>query len=69
MTLPLDVQRCQGRIARGIGGPTLCAECTDCQRRTDVPADGEFTWMPPPVKKWESIECFGYIGPGDEVVE
>jgi hypothetical protein len=50
--------RCQGRAVRVLGGATLARECTNCQRRTDIPADMQsIVWMQPPVIRWSWEEC------------
>lgn len=47
--LPANEDRCQGRSERQMGVATLCGECTDCLRRTDMPADMQsIQWMAPP---------------------
>jgi hypothetical protein len=68
MPLPLDSARCQGRTARAGGFATLCVECTDCQRRTDIPADHHVQYMPPPKMVHWWLGCPERVGPDDEVL-
>lgn len=65
--------RCQGRLVRAAGSATLARECTNCERRTDVPADVKsVTWMqPPPVKPlWflsGDCPCPSHVAPDVDV--
>jgi hypothetical protein len=72
MSLPLDVARCNGRLARGVGEKTICRECIKCARRTDRPADMQSVpFMEPPDVLWLGT-CPGYRykdeAEGDECV-
>jgi hypothetical protein len=75
MTIPINEDRCQGRTAGAMGSATLCRDCVDCQRRTDIPAGVTLQWMKPPkmvVRLWPPFNefCPSHIGPSDdEVIE
>lgn len=65
MTLSLATARCQGRTVRALGSATLARECTNCERRTDIPADVDLNWIqPPPVFPYLGT-CSGHIAPDD----
>ena len=44
--------RCQGRSVRINGEPTLCIECVNCERRTDILAGQTYRWLPPSKLAW-----------------
>lgn len=68
MTLPTHEPRCQGRIVRAMGSATLARECTNCQRRTDIPADVQsVTWMQPPRYTPLWLPCPSHVAPDGEV--
>lgn len=71
MGLSANVPRCQGRTALAAGSSTLCRDCVDCARRTDIPTGFALEWMQPPpmARVWFSQVCSGYIAPDDEVIE
>jgi hypothetical protein len=50
-------KRCQGRQARSMGTATLCSDCCDCLRRTDLPQGVDLQWMEPPKL------VYGFYGP------
>ena len=71
MSLPLDMARCQGRAGAAMGYATLCGECIDCRRRTDIPEGEAFsflTWMEPPAIRWWFMGCEMRIVEFDEQV-
>jgi hypothetical protein len=56
--------RCQGRVVRVAGGGHLARECTDCRRRTDVPAAVQSVpWIQPPQLVWWWMPCPLHIAP------
>jgi hypothetical protein len=69
MTLGLNISRCQGRTQPVMGNATLCVQCVDCCRRTDIPTDSDrIVWMEPPKFRsfWMHTYCPMYIGPDEE---
>ena len=65
MSLGIYDNRCEGRIVRVAGGGHMANECTDCLRRTQVPADvRSVPWYPQPpvIPRWWAA-CPSYVGP------
>lgn len=69
MTLPLNTDRCQGRTQHIFGSKTLCEQCIDCRRRTEIPDSDSVVWIEPLRFRnfWMSSYCPMYIG-SDEVI-
>lgn len=64
MSLDLNTARCQGRIVRVVGGGSLARECTNCLRRTDVPADVKSVpWIQPPTIHFWWMPCPEHLEP------
>lgn len=68
MTLTPADARCQGRVVRVMGTAALARECTNCLRRTDVPADVKSVpWMQPPRVTYWWHGCPSHVDPDVEV--
>lgn len=66
MLTPND-PRCQGRLVRAMGSASLAYECTNCLRRTDVPADVKSVpWQQPPRIAWWWETCPDQVEPQEE---
>ena len=69
MSLDSYTARCQGRVVRAVGGGCLARECTNCLRRTDVPANVKSVpWMQPPQIFWWWMPCPSHIAPDEPEV-